>query len=564
MGTIGGALRVSVAAALTLWSLVAAAVDTNAASRSDQHSARDDAFTFHGSGGATHSFTLQGGRYVIDAYAGFFAATHPGATTCSFTAVLNGVEHPVPNGQSTLGSTMVNGYYPYHYIPTLNLPAGHYTLVVSPITDCDWSVSIGGGGTGRPYLGFADTGIYHMLGGSNAKTTIVETDGKSYSFGFAYNAWGDGFNAPTARLDLLQQGHVFATYPLASTAGSYGQSAFTIDLTYPRRIGSRHDSYVARYTLTLGGRSAVKNVAFTVQAIAPGKWAIQPAGTAVDLSNVACPSVSLCISPAVKTTVVGTTNGRTWSTRRIPLHADSGLNLYGVACPSTRVCYVVGDQYFIIGTKDGGSTWTSLYGDYTYTSYEQDLIDIACPTVNRCYAVGTAGIIITTKDGGAHWTSLARFSSGKDLTDVTCPTETMCYVVGRDGVIKRTTNGGATWDRHTVKTPSLFSIDCPNAKTCYATGEQGTIVKTTDGGNTWTPQNNPLAGSSLWVDSVSCSTVVVCHAVGQGGTLLLTTDGGKSWRDQTSPTDQQLNVVKCPNAHTCFAVGRAGTIVKGS
>jgi hypothetical protein len=198
MSTFDGAPRIVVLVTLALSSLLSAAAGTNAASRTDRPIARDDAFTFHGLSGATNSFVLQGGRYVIDAYAGFFAAAHPGATTCSFTAVLNGVEHPVPNGQSMLGSTMINGYHPYRYHPTLDLPAGHYTLVVSPITDCDWSVSIGGGGMGKPYVAFGDTGIYHMLGRSNAKTTIVETSGKSYSFGFAYNAWGDGFNAPTA------------------------------------------------------------------------------------------------------------------------------------------------------------------------------------------------------------------------------------------------------------------------------------------------------------------------------------------------------------------------------
>jgi photosystem II stability/assembly factor-like uncharacterized protein/outer membrane murein-binding lipoprotein Lpp len=564
MGTVRCTVRAVVVATLAIWGSGSVATKTSAATQVSQPAAHEDAFTFHGSQGATHTFALQGGRYVIDAYAGFFAATHPGATTCSFTAVLNGAEHPVPNGQSTLGSTMVNGFYPYKYLPTLNLAACHYTLVVSPITDCDWSVSIGGGGTGRPFVAFADTGIYHMLGGSTAKTTIVETNGKPYSFGFAYNAWGDGFNTPTARLDLLQHGRVLYTYPLAPSVGSYGQSAFTIDLKYPHQIGEQHASYVARYTLTLGGRSVVKKVPYTVQAIAPGHWTIQPAGTAVDLANIACPTPSLCISPGLKTTVIGTTDGRSWTARHIPLQADSGLNLYGVTCPTARTCLVVGDQYFIIGTKDGGRSWTNLYGDYTYTSYGQNLIDVSCPTERRCYAVGTAGIILTTKDGGAHWTSLARFSSGKDLSDITCPTETRCYIVGMDGVIKRTTNGGLTWDRSTVKSPHLLSVDCPALRICYAAGEQGTIVATTDGGKTWMPQNNPLAGSQLWIDSVSCSTTLVCHAVGQGGTLLLTTDGGKSWRDQTSPTGEQLNVVSCPNAHTCFAVGKAGTIVKGS
>jgi len=45
---------------------------------------------------------------------------------------------------------------------------------------------------------------------------------------------------------------------------------------------------------------------------------------------------------------------------------------------------------------------------------------------------------------------------------------------------------------------------------------------------------------------------------------LLTTDGGQSWRDQRSPTTQQLNVVSCPSAGVCYAVGQEGTLVKGA
>lgn len=525
---------------------------------------RDDAFTFKGSQGATHTFALQGGRYVLDIYAGFFAATHPDARSCLFTASLNGVEHPITDGSSRLGSTIVGGFSPYHFIPTLNLPAGHYSLVVAPLTNCDWSVSIGGGGTGHPVLAFGDRGIYHTIGGSSAKTTIAETTGKPYTFGFAYNAWGDGFNAPTAGLTILQHGRVLHSYTLAPTAFSYGQTGFSVDRTFTHASSDPPGAYIARYSLTLGGKTATKDVPYTVQAIAPGHWSVQPAATPNDLSDIACPSAALCISPAMKGTVVGTADGSAWSARSLPLGSASFLNLYGAACPTVRTCYVVGEQYLILGSSDGGRTWVRQNQDYTFTSYGQNLIAISCPTERHCYAVGTGGIVVTTTDGGAHWSSLSSYGSGKDLTDVTCLTETMCYAVGKDGVIKITTNGGTLWQRRTVDTPYLFSINCPAIRVCYATGEQSTIVKTTDGGNTWTPQNNPLAGSSLWVDSVACSTTQRCHAVGQGGTLLLTTDGGQTWRDQPTPTDVQLNVVSCPNVATCYAVGSKGTVIKGA
>jgi photosystem II stability/assembly factor-like uncharacterized protein len=528
-----------------------------------QRAARDDAFTFHGSGGQRQTVALQGGRYVIDVYAGFFAATHPNTSTCSFTAVLNGVEHPIPGGFSTLGSLLVGGFAPYRYMPTLNLQPGHYTLVVSPLTDCDWSVSIGGGGTDHPLVSFGSTGLYHRLGGYNERTTIAETTGKPYSFGFAYNAWGDGFAAPTASLTVLQHGQALHTYKLTPTAGDYGQTAFSTALAFPSGSGDPPGAYTARFTATLGGRRFTTSVDYTVQSLAPGHWTTQPGGTTNDLADIACPGPSLCVSPGIHTTIVATTDGRTWTQRRLPLASDSGINLYGATCPTVSTCFVVGDQYFILGSTDGGRTWSTQNGDDTYTSFGQNLIGVTCPTARHCYAVGSGGIIVATTDGGAHWALQSRFASGKDLTDVACPTETTCYAVGQDGTIVRTTDGGATWQRHTVKAGYLFSIACPTMRVCYATGQQGTILRTGDGGSTWTRQNNPLDGSHLWVDSVVCSTPLLCHAVGQGGTLLLTTDGGHSWRDQVSPTSTQLNVVTCPAVDACYAVGRGGTIVKG-
>lgn len=526
--------------------------------------AHDDAFTFHGSGGQQHTVALQGGRYVIDIYAGFFAATHPGASMCSFTATLNGVEHPIPGGLSVLGTVQVTGFSPYHYIPTLTLQPGHYTLNVTPLTDCDWSVSIGGGGSGHPVISFGDAGIYHQLGGANEKTSIVETAGKPYSFGFVYNAWGDGFTAPTARLTVLQHSHVLHTYALAPTFGAYGQTGFATSRSFRPGSGDPPGAYTARYAVVLGGKKVTKSVDYTVQAIAPGRWTVQPSGTAVDLDDVACPSASLCVSPGNDGTVVATSDGHTWTRRSTPLDGNGAINLRGVACPTPNTCYVVGDQYFVLGSTDGGRTWSVQNGDGTYTSFGQNFISVTCPTERHCYAVGTGGIIAATTDG-AHWKSQAAFASGKDLTDVACPTETTCIAVGQDGTIARTTNGGATWQRGGVKANYyLLSVACPTARTCFATGQQGTILATSDGGVTWTRQNNPLDSSHLWVDSVYCTSTSACHAVGQGGTLLLTTDGGHTWRDQASPTDKQLNVVACPVADVCYVVGSSGMIVKGA
>ncbi len=523
----------------------------------------EDALSFHGITGQRRTFGLQGGRYVLSVYAAYNGLPPTTTSACAFTAVLTGIEHPLTGGQSLLGSLQVGALFPYHYIPTLNLPQGHYILDVSALTDCTWSVSIGGGGTGHPFVGFSDVGIYHQLAGKTEKTTIVETTGKPYAFSVAYNAWGAGFAMPTASLTLLQGGHALSTVPLTNTAGAYGQTAFSTPLMFPPGQHDRPGAYTARYRVTLGGRTFTTSLPYTLQDLGPGTWALQHSGTATNLNHVACPTRHTCIAAGKGATVLATTDGRTWTRRSTPLGSSGAIDLDDATCPTAQICYAVGDQYAIVKSADGGQTWSQQSGDQSYTSYGQSFIGVECPTTRHCYAVGTGGIIAATTDGGAHWNLQAKFASGKDLADVTCPTETTCFAVGLDGTILHTSNAGATWQRRTVGAPYLFSVTCPAARICYATGQQGAILKTADGGTTWERQNNPLAGSHLWVDSVSCSSVLLCHAVGQGGTLLLTTNGGRSWRSQATPLDTQLNAVSCPDAGTCYAAGSGGVIVKG-
>jgi photosystem II stability/assembly factor-like uncharacterized protein len=526
--------------------------------------AHEDAFSFNGTRGASRTMYLQGGRYVLLVSAMYPPFIADNNSTCVFGATLDGIEHPVPGNQGALGALTVGNVIGYHYMPTLNLPAGHYTLHVAALTDCNWAVTIGGGGSGHPFASFDSTGIFHMLAGQNEKTTIVETTNKRYTFGFAYNAWGDGFNVPTATMDTLQDGRVLRTYKLSPTSGDYGQTAFGIDLTFPPGGGAKLGVYTARYNIVVGGKTFSKSVRYRVQDLAPGTWTRQSSGTAVDLGGLSCASVNMCVSVAKGGMILATTDGKTWSRRATPLGNDTAITLSNVSCPSMQTCYAVGAQYYILGSKDGGLTWSVQSGDDTFTSFTQDFISVRCPTERRCYAVGRGGIIAATDDGGARWALQAKYGSGKDLSDVDCPTASTCIAVGQDGTILRTTNGGTTWQRQAVGTAYLFSVDCPTAGDCFATGQQGTILHSGNGGVTWTRQNNPFDGTQLWVDSVSCSSAMLCHAVGNMGNLLITTDGGTIWRDQVTPVHKQLNVVSCAGTQACYAIGNGGTIVKGA
>jgi photosystem II stability/assembly factor-like uncharacterized protein len=199
-----------------------------------------------------------------------------------------------------------------------------------------------------------------------------------------------------------------------------------------------------------------------------------------------------------------------------------------------------------------------------------------------------------------------------DILSVTYPSELEGWTSGRWGVIQHTTDGGATWDQQesgTEKTLiSIFFIDPLNG---WAVGDMGTILHTNDGGTTWQQQKSPVAyyhmgvffispkkgwiiserthilytenGGETWqiqfkdqdfiLKGISFSDPEHGWVVGEFGYIYHTSDGGQNWQQQAGNYDLDYETgelvgdpslfdVAAIDAHTVFAVGMDGTVVR--
>jgi hypothetical protein len=129
---------------LTCWTAALALCGAHGAAVAQQGDDRRG-YEFSGEAGTQEGpFTLSG-PYVFYAHATFFQWKHQldGKTDCAFIASVRGLDHAVPDGSGTLGTGWgipdIPAWHVEHHVV---LEPGRYQLWVSPLTDCDWEVSI--------------------------------------------------------------------------------------------------------------------------------------------------------------------------------------------------------------------------------------------------------------------------------------------------------------------------------------------------------------------------------------------------------------------------------------
>ncbi len=126
---------------------------------------------------------------------------------------------------------------------------------------------------------------------------------------------------------------------------------------------------------------------------ARGSRARASAGDTPLLTDVACPTVSICSASGGQ--VVRTTDGgHRWTVG--PPHTMDGNGYFwsnGIACPLPTTCSLVGEQGRVLLTTDSGRTWSTQT-----TPMTQTLQSIACPSTQVCYAVGDKETIMMASD----------------------------------------------------------------------------------------------------------------------------------------------------------------------
>jgi len=128
---------------------------------------------------------------------------------------------------------------------------------------------------------------------------------------------------------------------------------------------------------------------------ARGSRARASAGDTPLLTDVACPTVSICSASGGQ--VVRTTDGgHSWTVGSVPTGQGQEHGYFwsnGITCPLPTTCSLVGEQGSVLVTSDGGRTWSTQTTPMTET-----LRSTACPSAQVCYAVGDKETIMMASD----------------------------------------------------------------------------------------------------------------------------------------------------------------------
>ncbi len=324
----------------------------------------------------------------------------------------------------------------------------------------------------------------------------------------------------------------------------------------------------------------------------------------VGLSEVSCPSKSLCVAVSGFDTVISSrspTGGATaWHVVTPPEPTGPGAcmeenaagekvscglsaSLRSISCPSENLCVAVSWEGFAYVSTDpsgGAGTWST--SDLNEDSGGDTHLDsVSCPSRSLCVAVSTGrtrsgpagGRILTTADPtSGHWQA-AQLDGSLDFTSVSCGSPQLCVAVTEDGrivVSSDPTGGVSAW--RVVGGPKgaggLGTVACAQNALCVAGDAGGNLLASTAPGApgaTWTATNG---GGSVLLTGVSCPTATRCVAVDNNGDVLASINpagGAGSWQfenlapfHQTGLEGEAKNAlfgVSCASPTLCVLVG---------
>lgn len=288
-------------------------------------------------------------------------------------------------------------------------------------------------------------------------------------------------------------------------------------------------------------------------------WIPQPSGTTKELYAVQFADANAGWAVGVDGTILKTTDGgTTW----LAQNRGTRNELEAVYFINTHTGWAVGMSGTILKTTNRGVIW-SLQNSGTTNRLES----VYFADTNLGWAVGDNGTILRTVDGGSRW-SLQNSPTTTNLNHVHFFDADTGWVVGNGGAILKTTNRGATWFLQTSGTTSeLRAVHCINANTVWAVGDGGIILKTIDGGRTWSPQISGTTNHLEAVYAVSQGGVISGWAAGWNGTILKLVNNGDAWSPKISGTTRRLYSVHfIPQSDTTavWVVGQSGTILKSN
>jgi hypothetical protein len=218
---------------------------------------------FLGHGGAVNGpFALQGGKYQIDVWANYNSAYDAGNSgRCTFTAYLNGIEQPrfvnLGRGVPIVASR------PYNTTLAVTLSAGHYKIIVSPYSDCDWHMTILSSGQTVPAIEIVGAQSYLHSGTDFTPTTLVHM-GKSYDFSVFYRVVGGAKGKPAGTITLQEHTGSPQSARMFAAKDFYGFEQMAVDVVFSQKTHDTPGPAVATFTITVGKLHASQSLNFTL------------------------------------------------------------------------------------------------------------------------------------------------------------------------------------------------------------------------------------------------------------------------------------------------------------
>jgi hypothetical protein len=192
-------------------------------------------------------------------------------------------------------------------------------------------------------------------------------------------------------------------------------------------VGVDDNGYVATATNPTGGDSA---------------WSTAPVDTPPNYGYynpfqvVSCPSAARCVAGDFVGNVVSSTNptggASAWTVT--PFEPPSyGGGLSDLACPSASLCVGVGGGGVVASRSPaGGANAWKVFGIGAFTGGFGP--DVACPSVSLCVLVDAGNAFLSTNPaGGSRAWSAAHVDGTNRMTGLSCPSTSLCVAVDLSG-----------------------------------------------------------------------------------------------------------------------------------
>ncbi len=218
---------------------------------------------FLGNGGAVDGpFRLQGGQYDIHVLATYNSSDDVGNSgSCLFTAYLNGIEKPQ---FVSLGTAVpVQASAPYLTTLAVTFPAGHQKLIVSPTTNCAWSITILRRGPAVPGIEIVAVQSYLISPTTLTLATVVHM-GQSFGFSVFYRLVGGLKGTPKGTITFQEHTGSPQSAPMVPVKDVNGVKQMAITAAFSLKLHDTPGPAVATCTITVGKLHVSEALHFTV------------------------------------------------------------------------------------------------------------------------------------------------------------------------------------------------------------------------------------------------------------------------------------------------------------